>query len=97
MRVGGQSRLLKDLIYGKTSDAEDNQLRAQAMWATAWEVLLTGQGSSYYLPIFADRNLDHELRIGALEMIMYTQPTAAQMTTIISVLYKEKDYEVRKF
>ena len=47
------------------------------------------------MPIFADRKLGHELRLGALEMIMWSQPKAANFATIMTVLYGEKDYEVR--
>lgn len=91
LRWGGQSELMKPIIFGDVE--EDESLRAQALWAVGWEALLSGKGADYFMPVFADRGLGHELRIAALEMIFYSQPNAAQMANILTVLYADKSYE----
>ena len=70
MRYGGQSEVLRDLIYGKME--QDDHLRYQAIEAAGYETLMFGTTTEYFMPIFADKNLSHELRIVALEWIMYS-------------------------
>lgn len=94
MRWGGLPELMKPIVYGEVGDPEDYQIRSSALWAMGYGALLSGKAVEYFMPIFADRNLDHELRLGALEMIMWSQPKAANFATIMTVLYGEKDYEV---
>ncbi len=94
IRFGGQSRILKDLIMGKTGDRDDHQLRTTAMWAAGWEAVATGQAQSFLLPIIGDSSMCHELRIGAIELLLHAQPTAADIAQIVATLYGEKDWEV---
>ena len=71
LRYGGQAEVLKDLIYGKME--QDTYLQSQALWAAGWDVLTSGQGSQFFLPIFADQKRSHEVRIAALELLMYSR------------------------
>ena len=70
MRYGGQSEVLRDLIYGKME--QDDHLRYQAIWAAGYDTFAQGTTTEYFMPIFADQTLSHELRILALEWIMYS-------------------------
>lgn len=92
IRYGGQSDILKPVIYGQTND--ESSVRVSALWAVGWDALMSGKGPKYFLPIFADNTLDHEIRIAALEMTMYSRPSAAEMSAIVATTYTEKDYEV---
>jgi len=94
IRFGGMSTLLKPLIMGKTDERDDIQLRNQALYAASWEILIKGESVSFFLPIFANADFGHELRISALEMLLYTKPKAATLSNIAAVLYREEDYEV---
>jgi len=96
IRFGGQSTVLKPLIKGEI-DADDHQLRAAAMWAASWESMYKGDAHSFAMPIFADKKYPHEMRISALELIFYAKPTPAQLSTVVAVLYKERDYEVLNY
>ena len=84
LRYGGQSEILKDLIYGKME--QDDHLRTQALWASGWEALMSGKGTKYFMPIFADQTSSHEIRIAALEMLMYFSPSAADLSTVMAVI-----------
>ncbi len=92
IRYGGHSRLLKPLITGEMEQCP--QLRAMAMWTAGWEAVATGKGFEYYSPLFSDRSLTSEMRIAALEMMMYSSPNPAQFASIVTVLYGDSDYEV---
>ncbi len=94
IRFGGQSKVLKDLIMGKNADKDDNQLRVSALHSASWEVLISGQARSMFLPIYADRSQPHEMRISALELFLYSKPTAADLSQVVAVLYNEPSYEV---
>nr|ALO75638.1 melanin-engaging protein [Tigriopus kingsejongensis] len=92
LRWGGQLKALKPVIYGEIES--DPDLRSKALWAIGYEAMFSGVGGDMLLPIFANKNLEHELRIAALEMIFYTRPSSAQMSSILTVLYNEASYEV---
>ncbi len=97
IRYGGQSKVLRDIITGKTG--EDDQLRSLALRAAAFEAILLGAkngdgGASYFLPIFLERTNNVELRIAALEMITWSKPTTAQLGIVVTALYSEPNYEV---
>ncbi len=94
IRFGGQSKILKDLIWGKTGDKDDTQLRVSAVHTAGWEAIILGNGLDFLLPIFADRSLDHELRISALELLLHTRPSASEIANVVATLYREPNYEV---
>ncbi len=94
IRFGGQSQILKDLILGKTADKDDHQLRSSALFAAGWEIVATGNAGSFLTPIFANSKNCHELRIGALELLMHSKPSAADLSQVVAVLFREKDWEV---
>ncbi|TRY76606.1 hypothetical protein TCAL_03493 [Tigriopus californicus] len=92
LRWGGQLKALRPVIYGEIES--DPALRAQALWASGWEAMLSGRGVDTFLPLFVDHSLSHELRIAALEMIFYSRPSTAEMGNILTSLYKESSYEL---
>ncbi len=97
IRLGGVSHVLQALIWGKTNDKDDLQLRVAALDAAGWEVVLSGRGLQYLMPIFADKSLSHELRIGALNLIMHTKPNAARIASLVNMLFDEPDIEVLNY
>jgi len=91
IKFGGQSMKLKDMIYGKTND--EPEFRSAAIWAAGWEGAMM-KGNDYFFPVFANQKDDHEVRISALAMIFYSNPSTTDMARILAVLKTEKDYEV---
>lgn len=96
IRYGGISDKLKPLIYGEM-EGETPEMRTHAIWVAGWEAIMTGKGINYFLPIFADRNIDHEIRISAVSMIFYSSPSTTDLGTVLAVLKTETDYEVINF
>lgn len=95
MRFGGQSDILKPVITGQMN-ADDDQIRSASLYAAGFDGIFNG-GPKYFMPIFADRSYSHQMRIYALEMAMWSKPSAADFVTIITTLFKEKDYEVTNY
>jgi len=96
---GGQSYLLKTLINGTMN--EDFEFRAAALMPAGLDNLrpiktedISRMGVNYFFPVFANQSEHHEVRIKALTWIMWFRPTSTDFGRIMSVLYKEKDYEV---
>ena len=93
-RFGGQSKLMKDLAYGKTSD--DSEFRTAAVWAAGWDAMFNG-GVNYFFPIFANQKENHEVRQAALTMIFYSKPSTSDMGRIMAVLQTDTCYETINF
>jgi len=93
IRFGGLADKLKPLIYGEM-EGETPEMRSHAIWVAGWEAIMVGKGVSYFLPIFADRSIDHEIRISAVTMIFYSSPSTTDLATVLAVLKTETDYEV---
>jgi hypothetical protein len=93
IKFGGISEKLKPLIYGEMP-GETSEMRSHAIWAAGWDAVMTGKGIKYFMPIFADRSIDTEVRISAASMIFYSRPSSTDISTVMSVLKTEKDYEV---
>jgi hypothetical protein len=91
IKFGGQSALLKDMIYGKTGD--EAEFRATAIWSAAWEGMVA-KGANFFFPVFANLKEDHEVRINALAMIFYSKPSATDLAKVLAVLKTDTDYEV---
>jgi hypothetical protein len=95
IRFGGQANKLKDLIYGKMA-GETAEMRTNAVWAAGWDAMFNG-GINYFMPVFANQQDSHDVRLAALTMIMHSKPTTTDMSRIMAVLKTEKDYEVMNY
>ena len=51
-------------------------------------------GNDYFFPIFANQKDDHEVRISALAMILYSNPSTTDFARILAILKTDTDYEV---
>lgn len=93
IRHGGVLEKLRPVIYGE-SDVKCSQMRSAAIWASGYDAMVSGKAVETFLPIFANHDLDHEIRIAAITMVFYANPDTTQMSNVMAVLYTEKDYEV---
>ena len=93
IRFGGISEKLKPLIYGEM-EGETSEMQSHAIWAAGWDAVMTGKGIKYFMPVFANKNAAHEVRISAVSMIFYSKPSSTDISTVLAVLKTEKDYEV---
>lgn len=93
IKFGGVAEKLKPLIYGQI-DGETSEMRSHAIWAAGWDASITGNGIKYFMPIFADKSIDHEIRLSAVAMIFYSRPSSTDLSTILAILKTETDYEV---
>ncbi|QQP50306.1 Putative LOC100868636, partial [Caligus rogercresseyi] len=96
LKYGKLADKLKPLIYGETK-VKCGHLRSLALQAAVWSAVSSGKGPEYLLPIFAETENSHELRITALSYIMGANPSSTHFNAILAVLYKEKDFEVVNF
>ena len=94
-RFGGNSKILKDLIYGKMN-GQEAEFRAAALWNAGWEAMYM-EGPNYFFPVFANTKENHEVRIAALYWIFHAKPSNTDMSRIMSILQTEKDYEIVNF
>jgi hypothetical protein len=93
IRFGGISEKLKPLIYGEM-EGETSEMRSHAIWTAGWDAVMTGKGINYFMPIFADKAIPHEVRLSAISMIFYSRPSSTDISTVLAVLKTETDYEV---
>jgi hypothetical protein len=93
IKFGGIAEKLKPLIYGQL-EGETSEMRSHAIWAAGWDAAITGNGIKYFMPIFADKSIDHEIRLSAVAMVFYSRPSSTDISTIMAILKTEKDYEV---
>ena len=55
---------------------------------------LYSKGADFFFPVFANQKDDHEVRINALAMLFYVNPSATDLAKVLAVLKTETDYEV---
>ena len=95
IRYGGLVEILTPVMDGTTG--ESSEFRSFAVWAMFSEAAVRKKAVDLYLPVYADRNNDHEVRIAAFNAFTMSKPTTTDMARAVAVLRTEKDYELINF
>merc|ERR1719412_1176795 len=96
LRWGKVAELLEPVYNGEMAVTDDT-VKARAIFASSWMNLATKKAISQYLPVYLDAHNGHEVRITALRMIFFSEPDVTTLSTIVTSLYREPDYEVANF
>merc|ERR1712106_245792 len=85
---------LQSIILGQSALRYDSALKTQAVFALAERAIRRGKGIDYFLPIFLNRNEDHEVRLAAFDMLMRSTPSITIFNKIMTHMIYETDHEV---
>jgi len=95
IRFGGVANILKPVIDGSSGDS--SEMRVAAIWSALPENFYLKKVMDAYFPIYADRWNNHEVRITAVNALLFNTPTVTDMARVVSVLRTETDFEVINF
>lgn len=93
LRWGKISELLHDFINTRGSDA----LKSDAVTAAMYSTFLTQNTAAYFLPILTNPLLGTETRVNALMSFIYGKFDITQLSTVVTTLYTEQNYEFKNF
>lgn len=95
LRMGKVATLLEPVISGETPI--DHGVRAHAIHVAGHGDVAPETAIQWFLPVYLDVHNCHEVRISALQAIFDLKPDATTLSTIMSSLFMEADYEVVNF
>jgi len=93
-RWGKTLELLKPIVQGQTKHKDYYSVRTLAIFAVSPMALASGQEREVFLPVFVDRNENHEVRIAAFDILMRGSVDSTIMSKIVKLMVYEKDNEV---
>ena len=93
LRWGKVSQLLQKYLARPGPD----HVQAEAVHAAMYGTFLDESTSAAFMPIFMNQLLGPETRMMALQVFTYGQFDLTQLSTIVSALYMEGNYEVTNY
>jgi len=85
---------LKAIIFDKAGKVYSNAIKTQAIFAIESRAIRMGKEKELFLPIFLNRNENHEVRIAAFDALMRGYPTTTTFNKIMTYMIFETDFEV---
>jgi len=94
LRWGKVAEKMRTVYSGEEASVTIDSVKARAVFAAGFQYRIDEHAIEHFLPVFLNSENGHEVRIGALHQIFLANYDATTLSTIMTSLYFEKDYEV---
>ena len=96
IKWGSVAELLRPVVYGEVKGIDDD-IQSRAVTAAVFSTFMKQNTAEYFLPVFMNLRNGPETRIAALRVLSWGKVSLSHLSSIVTVLYAERDFEVLNY